>query len=71
MDMLCVEPFFAALIKFVAIVSCVNLTFITVFIQFGSTFNEKIFLYITSQKSFSLNVYLRGPSYYVNSPKDS
>ena len=42
--MLCVEPIFAALVKFVAIVSCVNLTFITVLIQFGATFNEKIFL---------------------------
>ena len=41
-DILCVDPILDALVKCVALVSSVNLTFIIVFIQFGASFTEKI-----------------------------
>ena len=45
--MLCVKPILDAPVKFVALVSYVNLTFIIVLIQFGASFNEKLFLQLT------------------------
>ena len=60
-DMLCIDPILDALVKCVALVLSVNLTFIIVFIQFGASFTEKKFLYLPKQKFFILNVYLPGP----------
>ena len=43
-EIIYVDPILDALVKCVALVSSVNLTFIIVFIQFGASFNEKKFL---------------------------